>query len=150
MERIAASAFAWAIGLVLLWTSLRQLRNRSTLNRWPVTKGKVTERGTFKPELASGSPAFRYAPLVKYVYQVDGREFINDRIRPQRIQQPQHNTQKWAEKTAKTFPDEVEVHYNPDDPGESFLFQTPKMFLFAVLGGAGFAILFGIVLFATK
>ncbi|HSS21665.1 MAG TPA: DUF3592 domain-containing protein [Pyrinomonadaceae bacterium] len=150
MERIAAIAFAWVIGLVLLWTSLKQLRNLSTLDRWPITRGKIIERGTFTPDYAAGPPAFRHAPLVRYVYEVDGREFMNDRIRPERLQQPQHNSQQWAEKTALSFPDEVEVHYNPENPGESFLVQTPKKLLFAVLGGAAFAIVFGIVLLATK
>jgi Protein of unknown function (DUF3592) len=150
MEGILAGAFAWLIGIVGLWTGFKPLRNRAALNHWPVTKGKVIERGTFKPDYASGPPAFRYAPLIKYVYQVAGKEFIGDRIRPQRIQQPQHNTRKWAEKRAIKFADEVEVHYNPENPGESFLIQTPKILLFGVIAGAGFAILFGVVLFATK
>ena len=150
MERIVASAFAWVIGIVGLWTGFKQLRNRSALNRWPITKGKVIERGTFTPDYASGPPAFRHAPLVRYLYQVGGKEFINDRIRPKRIQQPQHKTKEWAQKTANRFADEVDVHYNPDDPSDSFLVQTPKILLFGLIAGAGFAILLGAVLFVTK
>ena len=150
MEGILAAAFAWVIGIVGLWTGFRQLRNRAALDRWPITKGKVIERATFKPDYASGPPAFRHAPLVKYVYRVAGKDFIGDRIRPQRIQQPRHNTQKWAEKAVKAFPDEVAVHYNPADPSESFLVQTSKILLYCVIGGSCFAILFGVVLLLTK
>jgi hypothetical protein len=151
MEGILAGAFAWVIGIVGLWTGFRQLRNRAALNHWPLTKGKVIERGTYKPYIpAAGPPAFRHAPLVKYVYQVAGGEFINDRIRPKRIQQPQHNTQKWAQKTANKFADEVEVHYNPEDPSESFLVQTPAILLYIVIGASCLAILFGVVLLLMK
>jgi hypothetical protein len=151
MEAIFAAAFAFLIGIVLLWTGFKQLRNRAALNHWPITKGKVIERGTYKPYIpTAGPPAFRHAPLVKYVYQVAGGEFISDRIRPKRIQQPQHNTQKWAQKTANNFADEVEVHYNPEDPSESFLVQTPAILLYIVIGASCLAILFGVVLLLTK
>ncbi len=150
MEGILAAAFAWVIGIVGLWTGFKQLRNRAALDRWPITKGKVIERGTFTPDYASGPPAFRHAPLVKYVYQVDGKGFTSNSIRPKRIQQPQHNTKKWAQQAANKFADEVTVHYNPQDPSESFLVQTPSILLYVVIAGAGFAILFGLVLFATK
>ena len=93
MEGILACAFAWVIGGVGLWTSFKQLRNRAALDRWPITRGKVIERGTYQPYIpTAGPPAFRHSPLVKYVYDVGGKEFISDRIRPKRIQQPQHNT----------------------------------------------------------
>jgi len=151
MEGILAGAFAWMIGIVGLWTGFRQLRNRAALNHWPITKGRVIERGTYQPFIpAAGPPAFRHAPLVKYVYQVAGKEFVSDRIRPKRIQLPQHNTRQWAQKTADKFPDEVEVRYNPEDPNESFLVQTPKILLYGLIAVSGFAILFGVILLLIK
>jgi hypothetical protein len=151
MESIIAGTFGLLIGLGGLWTGFRQLRNRAVLNRWPVTKGKVIERGTYQPNMVMPSaPAFRHAPLVRYVYQVDGQEFINDRIRPQRMQLPEHNTLKWAEKRAASFPDEVTVYYNPDDPRESFLVLTAKGWLYAVLGASCLALLFGLLWLLPK
>jgi hypothetical protein len=151
MEGILACAFAWVIGVVGLWTSFKQLRNRAALDRWPITRGKVIERGTYQPYIpTAGPPAFRHSPLVKYVYDVGGKEFISDRIRPKRIQQPQHNTKEWAQRTADKFADEVAVHYNPEDPSESFLVQTPKILLYGLMGASSFAILFGVVLLLTK
>jgi hypothetical protein len=151
MEAILAAAFASLLGVVLLWTGLRQLRNRAALDRWPSTKGKVIERGTYQPYIpTTGAPAFRHAPLVKYVYQVDRKEFTSVHIRPRRIQQPQHNTKEWAQRTANKFPDEVNVHYNPEDPAESFLVQTPKILLYTLIAGSGCALLFAIILLLTK
>jgi len=146
MERIISAAFAFLIGTVGLWAGFKQLRNRVALNKWPMTRGKVIERGTFQPDIpALGPPAFRHAPLVKYAYHVSGKEFTNDRIRPKRIQQPQHNTKKWAQKKAESFPDEVSVHYNPEDPSESFLLQTSRLMLYVVVGSSCLAILFGLL-----
>jgi hypothetical protein len=146
MERIISAAFSLLIGTVGLWAGFKQLRNRVALNQWPTTKGKVIERGTYLPDVPStGPPAFRHSPLVKYVYEVSGKEFINDSIRPKRIQLPQHNTKKWAQKMAESFPDEVTVIYNPEDPGESFLVQTPKAMLYIVIGASCLAILLGLL-----
>src|SRR3979409_1293282 len=100
MEGILAGAFAWVIGIVGLWTGFRQLRQSVALNHWSSTKGRVIERGTYQPFIpAAGPPAFRHAPLVKYVYQAAGKEFVSNRIRPKRIQIPQHNTRERAQKT---------------------------------------------------
>jgi hypothetical protein len=146
MEALISAAFCFLIGAVGLWTGFKQLKNRAALNNWPTTKGKVIERRTYQPNIPTmGPPAFRHAPLVKYVYQVSGKEFINDRIRPKRIQQPEHNTKKWAQKRANSFADEVTVHYNPEDPSESFLVQTSKAMLYIVIGVSCLVILFGLL-----
>jgi hypothetical protein len=146
MERIFSGAFALLIGTVGLWTGLKQLRNRVALNNWPTTEGRVTERGTFQPDTPMlGPAAFRHAPLVRYFYQVGGKEFTGDRIRPKRIQQPEHNTKEWAQKRAESFPDKVTVHFNPDDPSESFLLQTTRVTLYILCGASILAILFGLL-----
>ena len=75
MENIIAGAFGLLIGTVGVWVGVRQLKNHRILNRWPTTKGRVVERGTYQPNIPYGNAdAFRYAPLVKYVYQVGGTD----------------------------------------------------------------------------
>ncbi|MGA9997378.1 MAG: DUF3592 domain-containing protein [Pyrinomonadaceae bacterium] len=151
METIIAGAFCLLIGIVGLWTGFRQLKNLETLNRWKTTKGRVIERSTYQPGIATlSNSAFRHAPLVRYVYQVDAQEFVNDCIHPKRIQLPQHNTQRWAQKRAESFADEVMVHYNPEDPNESILVQTPKRMLYIVIGVSCLVILFGTIFLLTK
>lgn len=146
MERIISAAFSFLIGTVGLWAGLKQLRNRTALNRWPTTKGRVIERGVYEPYIpTAGPPAFRHSPLVKYVYQVAGTEFTGDRIRPKRIQQPEHNTKEWAQKRANSFADEVTVHYNPADPSESYLVQTSRAMLYIVVVASCLAILLGLL-----
>jgi len=146
MEKIVSGIFSLLLGSVGLWTGLRQLKNRRMLSNWKTTPGKVIERGTYRPNIASTSPsAFRYSPLVKYSYHVDGAEFINDAVHPRRIQLPRHSSLKWAQKQAESFPGEVIVHYNSDDPGESYLLMTSKLVLGTVMALGVLLILVGLV-----
>ncbi len=151
MEKWISGAFCLLIGTGGLWTGLRQLRNRAALNLWPTTKGKVIERGTYQTTFATLSKsAFRHAPLVKYVYQVAGQEFVNDRIRPKQIQLPEHSTKRWAQKRAASFADEVTVHYNPADPSDSFILQTAKSTLYIVVGVSCLVLVFGVIFLLTQ
>ncbi len=151
MLKILCGGFAFLIGVVAFWTGIKQLRNRAKLSRWPTSPGRVIERGTFRPDIATTTQsAFRYAPLIKYSYQVDGKEFTNNYIHAKRIQQPQHSTQKWAQAKADSFPNDVVVHYNPDDPGESFLQETSRVVLGGLLVAALFAFLVGLIFIVTK
>ena len=150
MESIIAGIFGLLIGIAGLWIGFHQLRNRAALNAWSTTKGKVIERGTFQVATARSVPAFRYAPLIKYAYRVNGKDFINDCIHPIRIQLPEHSSKKWAEKRVKTFADDVVVHYNPHDPHESFLLLTPKSKLYIVLGCSCVALMVGVLFLLPK
>jgi hypothetical protein len=144
MEKIATAAFSLLIGVVGIWTALARLRDRRELARWPTARGRVTERGTFVPQnVGGGPPAFRHAPLVRYAYTVGGREFSGDSINPKRVQLPTTGSLGWAERRAASFADEVTVRYNPADPAESFLEQTPKRRLYLVIVGSCLALLVG-------
>ena len=154
MENLIAGLFGILIGAVGLWTGIRQLRNRALFNDWKTTNGKVIERGVYQPDGAMLSvPAFRFAPLVRYTYQVDGREFENNSILPVRIQLPQHSSRKWAQRKAGSFADEVTVHYNPEDASESYLVLTSKLTLYTVVAASCLLIAVGglfLLSFASK
>lgn len=146
MEAILSGIFGLLIGLGGLWAGVTALRSRAVLDRWKTTPGKVIERGTFQPSIATMSNnAYRYSPLVKYVYQVEAQEYTGDCIYPKRVQQPEHNTQDWAQKKAASFGENVLVHYNPEDPAEAFLVQTPKAKLYLIIGASCFAALIGLL-----
>ncbi|HJX92438.1 MAG TPA: DUF3592 domain-containing protein [Pyrinomonadaceae bacterium] len=146
MENLIAGIFALLIGGVGLWTGFMQLRNRAAFSHWKTTPGKVIERGTCQPSNAMfGAGAFRYAPLVKYSYEVGGRQFVNNSIFPVRIQLPQRNTQKWAQRKAEGFPNEVVVYYNPVDANESYLVLTSRWTLYAVLAASCVVVMMGLL-----
>lgn len=146
MEAILSGIFGLLIGLGGLWAGGTALRSRAALDRWKTTQGRVIERSTYQPGIATlSNSAYCYSPLVRYVYQVEAREYTGDCIYPKRVQLPEHSTQDWAQKRAASFADSVLVHYNPEDPTESFLVQTPKARLYLVIGASCFAVLIGIL-----
>ena len=146
MENFIAGLFGLLVGVVGVVTGLTALRRRKRFNQWKTTSGRVVERGTYQPDIPMLSvPAFRYAPLVKYEYQVAGKNFVSNSIQPKRIQAPQHSTIKWAQKQADSFPDDVTVFYNPEDPAESYLVQTSKGTLYLVVGASFAVILVGVM-----
>jgi len=145
MENLVAGLFGLLVGTVGVVTGVTQLKRRTRFNRWKTTTGRVIERGTYQPDIPMlSAPAFRYAPLVKYKYQVDGKEFVSNSILPKRIQAPQHSTIKWAQKKAESFPDDVTVYYNAEDPSESYLVQTSKATLYTVITASGVVVLVGL------
>jgi len=150
MENLVAGLFGLLVGTVGVVTGVTQLKRRTRFNRWKTTSGRVIERGTYQPDIPMlSAPAFRYAPLVKYKYQVDGKEFVSNSILPKRIQAPQHSTIKWAQKKAESFPDEVAVYYNAEDPSESYLVQTSRATLCLVIIASCLVMFVGL-LFLTR
>jgi len=145
MENSIAGLFGLLVGVVGVVTGFSLLKRRTQFNLWKTTSGRVIERGTYQPDTPMlSAPAFRHAPLVKYKYQVEGKEFVSNSILPKRIQSPQHNTIKWAQKQADSFPDDVVVYYNPEDPSESYLVQTSRVTLYLVIGASSVVILVGV------
>lgn len=142
MEQLFAGIFGLLLGSSGIWLGLVQLRNLAALAAWKTTKGKVIARGTFRVAFAA-APAFRFAPLVQYVYHVNGQEFSNDAILPKHIHGPEHSTFAWAQQKADSFPDEVTVYYQPDNPTQSFLVRPTKSKLYLAVAGACVAFLIG-------
>jgi Protein of unknown function (DUF3592) len=151
MENLFAGIFGLVLGLAGVWTGLRLLKQRALLQHWKTTSGRVIERGTYKPDHPMlSAPAFRYAPLVRYSYQVDGKEFVSNSILPRRIQMPLHSTLKWAERQSQSFSDEVTVYFNPENPAESYLLNTSKITLYIVLVASSVALLLGLLFLLLK
>ncbi|WP_435010560.1 DUF3592 domain-containing protein [Tundrisphaera lichenicola] len=94
---------------------------------WPITRGRITAAGVeafrARPDFddTHRRPRVRFKPRVTYSYEVKGRQYIGDRL-------------TMGVTVAASFPglagritarypvgSEVDVHYNPLDPGESVL-----------------------------
>jgi uncharacterized protein DUF3592 len=146
MENLIAGIFGMVLGGVGIWTGIRLLKKRSLFVQWKTTSGRVVERDTYLPNQAMlSAPAFRHAPLVKYQYEVAGKKFESIWILPRQIQLPRHGTKKWAQRQADSFADDVLVHYNPQDPSESYLKLTSKSTLYIVIGASCVAMLIGLL-----
>ncbi|HKY63534.1 MAG TPA: DUF3592 domain-containing protein [bacterium] len=117
---IALLYFAFGIFAILYGRFI--LKQRRTLRSWSNAPGKILERKVDRSPGGRagrlGPPAYQYEALVKYAYQVEGREYINDKIyRVGWIS----STRKNREKFLATLPDQLPVLYNPVDPQDSCL-----------------------------
>lgn len=151
MEKILTPLVGVLLGIVLIVVAIVKLRELAALKFWKTAPGKVIERGTFCVSHGVRSPsAYQHSPLVKYVYQVNGQEFVNDSILPKHIQLPECRNLQWAEKRAASFPDEVTVYYNPENPGDSFLVRTPKIKIFVIIPMGLLSIFIGLLFYLSK
>ncbi len=141
MEKYFAIIFGFLLGIGGLYVCFSQLRNFAQLNSWKKNKGKVIERGTVESEIGKvRNVGIKYCPLLKYTYQVDGKDFTNDAIYPKRMMASPSGSFEWAEKEAKIFADEVTIIYNPENPADSFL-RFPSKSIYYIVGGISILIL---------
>lgn len=96
------------------WMARYFTREMRRTRDWPTVPGKILERGVGEPMGAGRS----YLARVKYAYTVDGKEYVNDQVYVIR------RTGDLADKVQKFvdgLPDPVPVHYNPQNPAETWL-----------------------------
>jgi len=114
------------LGLLTLLFSLGYLRYVWQAAKWPVTRGRILASGTeaFLPrhDVTSRSGLrTHYKPSVIYAYEVNGHQYQGDRLTIGAIVSATFSGM--AKRTAAKYPvgAEVDVHYNPQNPGESVL-----------------------------
>jgi hypothetical protein len=94
-------------------------------SRWPVVRGRIVQSGVEafedwrNQELGRNPP--RYQSAVCYTYEVNGRQYSGDRLTVGVRMSATFSA--LAKRTAARYPvgTEVDVHYNPESPGESVL-----------------------------
>lgn len=134
MEILIAGIFGLLMAVVIICISFAQWGNFSQLNSWKATAGKVIERGTFRVTHSTLSKsAFQHAPLVKHVYKINGQEFTGDAILPKDMHLPEQSAVKWAQAGAASFPGDLMVYYNPENPANSFLVPVSRKKLHVIV-----------------
>ncbi|MFI4854985.1 MAG: DUF3592 domain-containing protein [Phycisphaerales bacterium JB065] len=110
----------------------------SRIATWPSTSGTVLSSGVDAYRNGSASPrstgnTVKQIPLVERTYTVNGIEYTFDQVTPM---ENVSLGSRWATDIASKYTtgDTVEVFYNPDDPGESFIepVYDDTMFLIAL------------------
>lgn len=117
----ALSGFGLATALFAL--AMGRMTQRAA--RWPVARGRIVESGVdafvLRRDPDDSSRSLQYRPRVVYSYEVNGRTYSGDRLAMGTV--ASSSLVAMAQKTADEYPvgREVQVHYNPDGPGESVL-----------------------------
>jgi hypothetical protein len=135
------------LGLLVLLFGLAMRRMVTLAKRWPITHGTIVRSGVeaFQDwrEVSKTYERRRpqYKSTVVYTYSVHGRKFAGDRLTL---------GVAWAAsfpglagRFVRHYPvgKEVQVHYNPDDPGESVLQPSSSLhYLVWLIAGAMLAL----------
>ena len=116
--------FAGLFGVTLLLGFIGVRSNAKGADAWPVANGEVISSTVEKYEQRNNRrTTVYYAPLVEYVYKVNGLEYHSKQIR---LAITTSGSQSAAEKTAARYPQgaKVEVHYDPANPENAALENT--------------------------
>jgi len=103
-----------AVGAVIVWQLVKGSRSKN----WPTAPGVVTDAQVTMHYDDEGTRM--YKPVVAYRYDVDGLAYDGDR---RTFGNYSSNNRGRAEKIVAQYRpgSQIQVHYKPDDPGESVL-----------------------------
>jgi hypothetical protein len=130
--------FVLFLGVMALRQAFYLRRDIATKSTWKVTPGRLEKRGIRPgrlgtPESGVGGAAI-YQPDIEYIYTVDGNARRGTQMFSGRYQGYDPRTMR---RKVNALPAEPEVHYNPDNPSESYLVLTSLAWVwFCYLAGA--------------
>ena len=115
---IAAAAIAAGVGYI---------RTAKRMRGFATTRGRITGREVYddinfsnvEPKYGAGGG---YTPKFTYTYTVDGKTFTGDKL----AYTTRGYKKSIVEQKVAAMPDEVDVHYNPQDPSEAYLQLEPN------------------------
>jgi hypothetical protein len=137
MKRYIFAALFFLFGGTALYMGFHVGGEIAEKRDWPTVPGKIMERRVGE----AISPKRNYMPYVKYQYDVAGKHYINDQVYLIKRTGGLHDE---IQKLVDGLPDPVPVHYNPKEPGESFLLVNPVGTKWLLVAAGGFALLMGL------
>lgn len=149
--RVRVSRFRWrsliftlifvAAGLAMLYFAYQQYQDSKASETWPVASGTVVSSEVTRYR-NSDRQTF-YAADVAYEYTVNDVSYTGDKVAFSEV-----NTSKpdSAQKIVDRYPvgQQVEVHYDPADPGKAVLETEVGIGVWIQLGGGIFFVLIGL------
>jgi Protein of unknown function (DUF3592) len=110
---IAVGALAAGVGYV---KTARRMRGFQTA-RGRITSREVYDDITFPNQEAQFGDSGGYRPKYTYAYEVAGKAYNGDKL----SYATRGYKKSVVEQKIAAMPEEVDVHYNPDDPSEAYL-----------------------------
>jgi len=104
---------------------------------WPTVPGKILERGVGEAMTVKRN----FMPHVKYQYEVGGKTFTNDQVY---LIRRTGGLRAEIQKLVDGLPDPVPVHYNPQNPADTYLIANPVGTKWLLVGVGAFALLVGL------
>ena len=145
---MAAALFLLVLCGAFVWVGTRYVRTARRMRSYGVARGRVIDRevivvpGTVDTREGRFGSGGGYTPKPTYTYVVGSRTYTNDRVG-----YAYRGLKKTvAEKNLAAIPDEVDVHYDPDNPQEAYLETNGPVLGFALILGGTLGVLVALVL----
>lgn len=135
MEYVYAGLYFGGSALAT-WLALHISVARRKARDWPTVPGRILERGV------SGAGRF-WSPHVKYAYSVADQEYISERLH---LVGKVRGLESKVRRLVDGLPDPVPVHYDPQDPRQSYLLTISTGWIIFIVAVAVFAFLMGFML----
>ena len=159
---MAAALFLLVLCGAFVWVGTRYVRTARRMRSYGVARGRVIASfgpaaevfrrevdrevivvpGTVDTREGRFGSGGGYTPKPTYTYVVGSRTYTNDRVG-----YAYRGLKKTvAEKNLAAIPDEVDVHYDPDNPQEAYLETNGPVLGFALILGGTLGVLVALVL----
>jgi hypothetical protein len=152
MESIAASLVFALIGVFAIITGIKQNKLKKKYSGWAITKAFVKSKEVGLKKIASGDDRSNFRVYVSYQYTVNSSEYSGNNLYDLELIGGEISMlEKMAVKKMNKIPDTINIHYNPENPAESFVYGTSKgIGIFLIIFGPIFiliGLLFGLMFF---
>ena len=104
---------------------------------WPTVPGQILERGVGEAMSTRGP---NFLPRIKVRYAVGEKEFTGDQVY---LIRGTGNTAPAVQSLVDGLPNPVPVHYDPENPADSYLIATPMSTYWILIAFSGGALLLG-------
>jgi hypothetical protein len=133
-----------SLGAIVAGTGYRRTARR--MRGFATTKGRIVERKLGLVTSQDPEPRFgqggNHFPAPTYTYEVGGTAFTSDRYGYAR----RGLKKRIAERQLAAMPDEIDVHYDPADPGECYLVKHSPGIGTALVAGGVTGLLLGLLI----
>ncbi len=139
------------LGLVVSVFGNRTLQKADSAEDWPTVVGRVEEsKVDSRSETRDGRRTTMYSADVLYGYEVDGKKYQANDVRPGGIRSSSSRESE-AQMEASKYPkgSAVTVHYDPDDPSDACLVVEAGSAPWILMAGGVLCLLVGAGVFAS-
>lgn len=138
----ATAAFLILIGGVATAMLPLVIRKTRRVRRWPVVEARIIEKRVIELDF-SGDPGPVYGPKLRYVYSVNGVEYTGDQLHNSGVL---GTSEEKAKKEVAELPEVIKVLYDPENPGEAYVYPLPLGMIYLALFVSAPALICGLLI----
>jgi hypothetical protein len=148
-SNVVIAIIAFAFGGIFFYIGWRNRQKNLTALTWPTVKGKIigSELESYIKTDDDGDKTTMYRPLVTYEYNVEGDTYTCTQVTAQGFTSTNFKSVQLKKLEEYPVGGEVEVHYDPFNPGDALLEIDPAKINAPMIIGivCGFIVLYNLI-----